>query len=82
MPQTLTYPEWPPYSPYINPIENVWGWLKHQVAKDMPKSVKSLKASIRKYWNLLDEAFLAPYFNSMPERLEMIIENEGGKINY
>lgn len=23
--------EWPPYSPDLNPIENVWSWVKRQV---------------------------------------------------
>ena len=82
MPQALTFPNWPPYSPDLNPIENVWSWLKNQVNKEMPKNVNALKSCIRKHWRTLDEGFLAPYFDSMTERLEMVIENEGGRINY
>lgn len=26
----------PPYSPDISPIENIWGWLKHEVSNDQP----------------------------------------------
>ena len=28
---------WPPYSPDVSPIENIWAWLKEEVAKDQPK---------------------------------------------
>ena len=58
------------------------GWLKNQVYKDMPETVEDLKKSIIKHWKQVNEEFLAPYYNSMPERMEALIENEGDKINY
>lgn len=79
MPATIA---WPPYSPDLSPIENIWGWLKAKVSKDMPKTVLKMKKSIRKHWNSIDQDFLRPYFQSLPRRMEMVIENEGGKINY
>ena len=81
-PQTLLKPEWPSYSPDLSPIENIWGWLKVQVNKDLPKSVKALKNLIKKHWNSINVDFLEPYFDSMPNRMAMLIENDGGKINY
>jgi len=30
----------------------------------------------------MDVEFLAPYINSMPHRMEMLIANKGGKIKY
>jgi len=79
MPQIL---DWPAYSPDLSPIENIWGWLKGEVSKDCPKTVYSLKRCIQKHWNRINVEFLAPYFDSMPDRMAMVIENEGGKINY
>jgi len=70
------------YSPDLSPIENVWGWLKGQVNNDMPTSVDGLRKCIRKHWKQLNEEFLQPYFDSMPERVAAVIENAGGKINY
>ena len=63
MPQKLKFPS---YSPDLSPIENVWGWLKGEVNKDMPTSVETLKRCIRKHWNRITPAFLKPYFDSMP----------------
>jgi len=77
MSQTLIYPQWSPSSPDLNLIENIWGWLKNLVSGDMPNVVHSLEVYIRKYWRSLDENFLAQYFNFIPERMQMIIENEG-----
>lgn len=74
--------EWPPYSPDISPIENIWGWLKGKVAKDCPKNVEALKKSIRTHWEAMDIEFLAPYFESMPKRMAMVIESDGKKIKY
>lgn len=79
MPQTI---DWPPYSPDLSPIENIWGWLKHQVAKDGPKTVAAMKRAIKKHWARIDVEFLRPYFESMPRRMDMIIEKEGEKIKY
>ncbi len=74
--------DWPAYSPDISPIENIWGWIKAQVAKDVPQNVDALKKSIRTHWESMDIEFLAPYFESMPKRMAMVIENEGRKIKY
>jgi hypothetical protein len=79
MPQTLN---WPGYSPDLSPIENIWAWLKAKVNKEAPKTINSLKSCIKKYWRQVTPEFLAPYIDSMPERMNMVIENEGGKIKY
>ena len=34
--------EWPKYSPDLNPIENIWAWLKTRCSKDNPKTIDSL----------------------------------------
>lgn len=79
MPQSL---QWPAYSPDLSPIENVWGWLKNKVNKEAPKTVQALRNCIRKYWRQLTPDILAPYIDSMPDRMDALIENEGGKVNY
>jgi len=73
---------WPGYSPDISPIENIWGWLKNEVSKEMPRDMIRLKACVRRHWGRIDANFLRPYFDTMFNRMQMIIENEGAKIKY
>jgi len=71
----------PTYSRDISSLENIWSWLKGEVAKDCPHCLRSSKNSIKKIWSRFRPQFLAPYFNSMLKRMELLIENKGGKIN-
>lgn len=57
IPQLLVPPEWPPYSPDLNPIENIWAWLKDRVNRDMPKTIISLKKCTKKHWKVINEFF-------------------------
>jgi hypothetical protein len=48
----------------------------------VPRTVEALKKSIKKHWKAVDEEFLIPYYNSMQNRMDALIENEGDKIDY
>ena len=52
---------WPPNSPDLNPIENLWAYLKRQVYAAPRKSVAELKAALEAAW--------AHVPNSLPKKL-------------
>jgi transposase len=48
----------PPYSPQLNPDEQVWGWVKPRVIKQLPQNMAELKrlvmSSLRRLQKLPD----------------------------
>ena len=43
---------------------------------------KILHDKVKKHWNSLNSEFLKPYYDSMPDCMDSLIECEGNKINY
>ncbi|KAI6651293.1 hypothetical protein LOD99_5441 [Oopsacas minuta] len=74
--------EWPSQSPDLNPIENVFAILKGHDSKHHPKNLAELETSILGVWDSLSPEFLRSYWKSMKRRCQMVIDNNGNKINY
>ena len=47
----------PPYSPEVNPIEQVWGWLKGKMAGEIFSTVENLKLRAREILAATDNRF-------------------------
>ena len=47
--QTVTVLDWPSYSPDLNPIENLWGLLKHNLNQKGIRKNATLKAEATQY---------------------------------
>ncbi len=76
---------WPPNSPDLNPIENVWHWMKHWI--ELNYDIQSLntvhlRAAVLAAWRAVPEDFLESLARSMPKRLQEVIDNGGERINY
>jgi len=74
--------DWPHCSSDLSPIENIWGQLKEQVSKDMPKTAEQPKISLKSYWKKLNLEFLAPHIDSMEYGIKEVIKNKVNRVRY
>ena len=75
---------WPPYSPDLNPIENIWGILTNKVYGDREQynSISELKAAVLSAWSDLSSEVLQNLAMSMPKRICEVYLAKGGHIKY
>ena len=70
--------DWPPNSPDLSPIENIWSILSINVYKDPePKTLAQLKRRLRQAWKAVTPDTLTNLMNSMPGRMRDIIKMKG-----
>lgn len=78
--------KWPPYSPDLNIIENVWSLLSNLVYCDgYPKNISSLKSKILKYVRILNEDkrdSILNLYGSLRKRLCEVIWRKGDRLPY
>ena len=75
--------DWPPQSPDLNPIENVWSLLKKRVWSHNFNSTTELKARIISVWNQgLEKELLEKLAYSMSDRLRAVVKARGGPTRY
>lgn len=77
---------WPPHSPDLNPIENLWALLKAEIYKIRPdllhmknndETKRILVETAQIAWQNIDMRHLEHLSETMPNRVEAIIESEG-----
>ena len=67
--------DWPPYSPDLNPIENLWSDLKRRVEKRNPKTLDNLKEYLEEEWRGTDRELVRKLVNSMTHRCQLVLQN-------
>jgi transposase len=73
---------WPPSSPDMSPIENVWGILKIRIAAREPKSVGELATTLMEEWDNLDQRIIDGLMDTMPSRFRMCVAAQGKSIGH
>ena len=80
----LVLQDWPAQSPDLNPIEHLWHHLKLKLSAYDKKaaSVHELWERIDKEWNSFTEEECLRYYESMPKRIQAVIEAKGGPTKF
>ena len=76
---------WPPQSPDLSPIENVWGWIKHQIwiNKSRIKTKDDLWNLVQNEWfSEIVQDLIKNSYESLPTRVKEVIKKEGGPTKY
>ena len=73
---------WPPSSPDLNPIENLWEILNDQTKDRKPKNEDELYELMSDAWESIDDDILHKLVESMPKRCAAVIENNGYSTKY
>ena len=74
--------DWPSMSPDLNPIEHLWGFLKQEMEEPKVSSIHQLRDVVMNEWKRIPVATCEALVNSMPMRVKVVLENNGGQTKY
>ena len=74
--------DWPPQSPDLNIIENMWAILKRNVSKRFPSTLDELWKVATEEWYKIDDAYIKNLYSSIPKRLDAVIKMKGYHTKY
>ena len=57
--------DWPPYSPDLNIIENIWITMKKYVEKRSPVTIDDLKVKIQQAWDAIPNSDILNLYASL-----------------
>ena len=78
---------WPPKSPDLAPIENVWPWVKDWIESWPEEDIQDLglqqlRGPLMDAWMAVPEDWLLHLAHGMPRRLQLSLEANGNTIYY
>jgi hypothetical protein len=75
---------WPAQSADLNPIENVWYYLKTQIGRRerRPTSIDELWTMVTEEWELIPLDFIQKLYEPMPRRVQAVYKARGGNTKY
>jgi hypothetical protein len=87
----VEYIDWPPFSPDLNPIENVWAILKRRLRRDFPhlhdlkdniENRAELRRCIELAWAAIPQSTIRGIIMSLERRLRAVIRARGWYTKY
>ena len=74
--------DWPPNSPDLSPIENLWNIMKDALEKEIDRSPEHWMDIIQRIWDEEVPNHIEKLIDSMPDRILKCIAANGDKIKY
>lgn len=74
--------EWPPQSPDLNPIENLWSIVDNKLKITERTNKNSFFRMLCNEWNKIDVQTTKKLVESMPRRLKAVLDAKGGSTKY
>ena len=74
--------DWPPQSPDINPIENLWAFVKKKNGQKKCKNTKELYETFVHEWNSIPPEICQNLVKLMPKRIKAVIIRYGCPCSY
>jgi len=74
--------EFPPYSPDLNPIENLWADMDKRMASKPAVSKEELEKQVAEVWAETTQEYCSKLALSMPKRIAQVIERNGAYTDY
>ena len=73
---------WPPNSPDLSPIENIWSYVQGNVDKQGCANFQQFKAAV--LWEManIPKTIISNLYKSMPKRVASVVALGGGKTRY
>lgn len=78
----FTVMEWPPNSPDLSWIENMWGVVSMQLAKRKDLTPGNFKQAVVEEWDKIPNHVHMAMFHSIRKRLQACIVDNGGRTKY
>ena len=89
--EVITVYSWPPYSPDLNPIENLWKMLKAEIVRVHPELItmkdnnctqEHLVKCAKEAWGTLEEQMLDKLASGMQKRVDAVKAAKGWYTKY
>jgi hypothetical protein len=74
--------QWPPQSPDLNPVENLWNNLKQRLELSEIHGFDNLWETAQKLWMETSTCIMNNLIASMPRRVQAVLRNRGGPTRY
>ena len=78
----VTKLDFPPYSPDLNPIENLWNAMQRAVDEHRCETMEELQEVVAAEWDKVSKNLMRQLSNSMPARCQAVINAHGWHTKY